>query len=135
MKKAPRIGFGIVNLGVAALVAWGVFRGLPTRWWVVDDGAAVVIALMAASGIALLANHRLAERVTRIAGFVVLALGLAVFAALALTASWLYGVYGPVGKGGAALFTLVALLVFPYVVVLPAVLLAWVGPRARRPLS
>jgi hypothetical protein len=132
MKKGPRIGFGVLNLGVAALVAWGVFRGLPTRWWVVDDGAAVVIALMAASGLTLLANHRLAERVTRIAGFVVLALGLAVFAALALTASWLYGVYGPVGKGGAALFTLVALLVFPYVVVLPAALLAWVGPRARR---
>jgi hypothetical protein len=132
MKRGPRIGFGIVNLAVAALVAWGVFRGLPTRWWVVDDGAAVVVALMAASGVALLANHRLAERVTRVAGFVVLALGLAIFAALALTASWLYGVYGPVGKGGAALFTLVALLVFPYVVVLPAVLLAWVGPRARR---
>ena len=135
MQKGARIGFGVVNLGVAALVAWGVFRGLPTRWWVVDDGAAIVIALMAASGITLLANHRHAERVTRVAGFVVLALGLAVFAALALTASWLYGVYGPVGKGGAALFTLVALLVFPYVVVLPAVLLAWVGPRARRQAS
>jgi hypothetical protein len=135
MKKGARIGFGIVNLGVAALVAWGVFRGLPTRWWVVDDGAAIVVALMAASGIALLANHRFAEPVTRVAGFVVLGLGLAIFAALALTASWLYGVYGPVGKGGAALFTLVALLVFPYLVVLPAVLLAWVGPRARRELG
>jgi len=132
MKKGARIGFGVLNVGVAALVAWGVFRGLPTRWWVVDDGAAVVVALMAVSGIALLANHRLAEAITRVAGFVVLALGLAVFAALALTASWLYGVYGPVGKGGSALFALVALLVFPYVVVLPAVLLAWVGPRPRR---
>ena len=132
MKKAARIGFGVVNLGVAALVAWGVFRLLPTRWWVVDDGAAIATFLMAASGFALLANHRLAEPVTRIAGFVVLALGLGVFAALALTASWLYGVYGPVGKGGTALFTLVALLVFPYVVVLPAALLVWVGPRARR---
>ena len=132
MKKGARIGFGVVNLGVAALVAWGVFRLLPTRWWVVDDGAAIVALLMAASGFALLANHRLAEPVTRIAGFVVLALGLGVFAALALTASWLYGVYGPVGKGGTALFTLVALLVFPYVVVLPAALLVWVGPRARR---
>ncbi|HSO36482.1 MAG TPA: hypothetical protein VLT33_28345 [Labilithrix sp.] len=132
MKKGARIGFGVLNVGVAALVAWGVFRGLPTRWWVVDDGAAVVAGLMAASGIALLAGHRLAEPITRVAGFVVLALGLAVFAALALTASWLYGVYGPVGKGGSALFALVALLVFPYVVVLPAVLLAWVGPRPRR---
>ena len=131
MKKPARIAFGIVNLFVAGLVAWGVFRGLPTRWWVVDNGALLVVALMSASGLALLANHRLAEKITRVAAFVVFALGLALFATLALTASWLYGVYGPVGRGGAALFVLVAFLVLPYLVVLPAVLLAWVGPRAR----
>jgi hypothetical protein len=128
-RAKTRLAFGAVNLGVAALVAWGVFRGLPTRWWVVDGGAAIVTALMTASGVTLLANHRLSEVITRVCGFVVLTLGLAVFAALALTASWLYGVYGPVGKGGAALFALVALLVFPYVVVLPAVLLVWTRPR------
>src|SRR4029078_13094290 len=100
MKKAPRIAFGITNLGVAALVAWCVFRGLPTRWWVADTGGAIVVALMAASGVALLAKHRLAEPVTRVGAAVVLALGLALFATLAMTASWLYGVYGPVGKGG-----------------------------------
>jgi hypothetical protein len=132
MTKRARIGFGVLNLAVAALVAWGVARGLPTRWWVVDTGATVVVALMAASGLALLADHRLKETITRVAAVVVFALGLSVFAVLALTASWLYGVYGPVGKGGAALFTLVALLVLPYLVVLPAVLLAWVGPRARK---
>ena len=132
MKKATRIAFGVINLGVAALVAWCVFRGLPTRWWVVDTGGAIVTLLMALSGAALLADHRLAEKVTRIAAAVVLAHGLALFAALALTASWLYGVYGPVGKGGAALFVLVALLVLPYLVVLPAALLAWVGPRSRK---
>jgi hypothetical protein len=132
MKKAPRIAFGVINLGVAALVAWCVLRGLPTRWWVADTGGAIVVTLMAASGAALLANHRLAEKVTRVAAAVVLAQGLALFAALALTASWLYGVYGPVGKGGAALFVLVALLVVPYLVVLPAALLAWVGPRSPK---
>lgn len=131
MKKAPRVGFGVLNGLVAALVAWGVFRGLPTRWWVVDSGAAVVVALMTASALALLADHRLAEAITRVAAAVVLVLGLGVFAALVLTASWLHGVYGPVGKGGSAIFALVALLVLPYIVVLPAVLLAWVGPRPR----
>lgn len=132
MKKAPRIAFGVTNLGVAVLVAWCVFRGLPTRWWVADTGGALVVALMAASGATLLANHRHAEKVTRVAAGVVLACGLALFTALALTASWLQGVYGPVGKGGAALFVLVALLVLPYLVVLPAALLAWVGPRSRK---
>jgi hypothetical protein len=132
MKKAPRIAFGLINLGVAALVAWCVFRGLPTRWWVADTGGAIVTALMAASGVSLLANHRLAPTITRVSAAVVLAHGLALFAALALTASWLYGVYGPVGRGGAALFVLVTLLVIPYLVVLPAALLAWVGPRSRK---
>jgi hypothetical protein len=132
MTKGARIGFGVLNVIVALLVAWGVFRNLPTRWWVVDGGAAVVTALMGASGLALLANHKLAEPITRAAAAVVFVLGLAAFAALAVTASWLFGVYGPVGRGGAAIFALVALLVFPYVVVLPAVLLAWVGPRARK---
>lgn len=133
MKRGARIGFGIANLFVAGLVAWGVFRGLPTRWWVVDSGAALVVALMAASGAALLADHRRAEGLTRAAAALVLVLGLAVFAALALTASWLDGVYGPVGKGGSAIFALVSFLVLPYVVVLPAVELAWVGPRRRGP--
>jgi hypothetical protein len=131
MKKGSRLAFGITNLAVAVLVFACVFRGLPTRWWVVDSGAAIAVASMAASGAALLANHRLAEPITRAAAAIVLALGLTLFATLALTASWLYGVYGPVGKGGAALFVLVALLVMPYLVVLPAVLLAWVGPRSR----
>src|SRR5260221_435706 len=67
MKKAPRIAFGAVNLGVAALVGWCVFRGLPTRWWLADTGGAIVVTLMAASGLALLANHARAETVTRIA--------------------------------------------------------------------
>jgi hypothetical protein len=133
MTKTPRIAFGIANVLVAAVVAWGVFCGLPTRWWPVDIGAAVVTALMGASGLALLANHRLAAPISRVASVVVLALGLALFAALSLTASWLHGVYGPVGKGGAAIFALVALLVLPYVVLLPAALLAWVGPRRREP--
>ena len=132
MKKPARIAFGVINLGVSALVAWCVFRGLPTRWWVADTGGAIVVTLMALSGAALLANHRLAEKVTRLAAGVVLAHGLALFAALALTASWLYGVYGPVGKGGAALFALVGLLVFPYLIVLPAALLVWIGPRSRK---
>ena len=130
MTKRARISFGAINAMVAALVAWGVFRGLPTRWWLVDTGALIVTVAMGASALALLANHRRAEQVTRIAAGLTLALGLALFATLALTASWLYGVYGPVGKGGAALFVLVGLLVLPYLVVLPAVLLAWVGPRA-----
>jgi hypothetical protein len=96
----------------------------------VDGGAAVVALLLASSGIALLRSSGMAERLTRIAAAVVLVLGLALFAALALTASWISGVYAQVGSTGAIVFGLVALLVFPYLVVFPAVELAWIGPRA-----
>ena len=129
--KRGRLFFAITNLLAAGLVAWGVFGGLPTRWWPVDAGGAVVTALLGASGLALLVKYSRAEAITRLAGFVVLAVGLATFAVLVATAGWLGGVYGPVGKAGSAVFVLVAALVFPYLAVLPAALLAWVGPRAR----
>jgi hypothetical protein len=131
--SAARIGFGVANCGVAALVAVCVFQFLPNRWWVVDGGAAVVTAALGASGAALLARWKHAERLTRAAAWVVLAIGLALALALVVTAAWLAGVYGPVGKGGAAVFGLVCALAFPYVVVLPAAELVWLGPRARDP--
>jgi hypothetical protein len=129
--RRARIGFGIANVGVAIFVSVGVFRLLPTRWWVVDSGAVVVATLLGASGLALLRRHRFAEPLTRVASGIVLVLGLALFAAIALTASWISGVYSQVGKSGAIIFGLVAALVLPYVVVLPAVELAWLGPRKR----
>lgn len=122
-----RIGFGIANLFVAALAYGGIFRGLPSRWLPVDLAGIVVIALMAASGVALVLNRRGAVWLARIASFGVLAIGMILFAALVLTASWLAGVYGPIGKGGAAIFMLVAAMVLPYTIALPAAELLWLG--------
>lgn len=131
MARAPRIGFGIANLAVAALVGVSVFRGLPSRWWVVDSGAVVVVAALAISGVALLVDARVAAQVTRIASALVLALGFAVGLALTTAASFLSGVYGSLGRGGSMIFILVVALVLPYLVILPAVELLWVGPRRR----
>ncbi|HVJ94452.1 MAG TPA: hypothetical protein VM580_31915 [Labilithrix sp.] len=130
--RRARIGFGIANLAVSIFVVGGVFRFLPTRWWVVDTGALVVGVLLAASGVALLAKANVAEPLTRVAAAVVLVLGLVLFTALVATAGWISGVYGQVGVSGAIIFGLVAALVLPYVVVLPAVELVWLGPRAAR---
>ena len=127
-----RVGFGILNLSAAFLAYMGVFHGLPTRWMPVDVPAVVVIALMAASGIALAANRRGGERLARLASILVLAVGMLLFAALVLTASWLAGVYGPVGRGGAMIFGLVAALVLPYAILLPAAELLWLGLPRRR---
>ncbi len=127
-----RLAFGVVNLLVALLVGVGVFRYLPTRWWVVDGGAAVVALLLGASGVALLAKWPSAVRLTRIASGVVLVLGLALFTVLVATAAWISGVYGQVGVSGAVIFGLVSFLVLPYLVVYPAVELAWIGPRRAK---
>lgn len=131
--RRGRVGFGIANLAVGAFVAFGVFRLLPTRWWLVDGGGAIIGLLLLASGVTLLLDKPIAERLTRAAALVVLGLGLATFAALAITASWIHGVYGPVGRGGSILFALVAALVLPYLVAFPAAELLWIGPRGKKP--
>ena len=132
-ERRVQIGFGVANLFTAALTGFGVLAGLPTRWWLVDGGAVIVVALMAGSGVGLLAARPGAERVARVGSAVVLAIGLALFAALVLTASWLHGVYGAVGKGGATIFALVAAMALPYLVGLPVAELLWLGVRAPTP--
>jgi len=125
------VSFGTANLVSAALVGLGVFGGLPTRYWVIDVPAVVVIVLLGAAGAGLLARSTWGAPVARIASIVTLVLGLGLVGILALTASYLRGIYGPVGQGGALILTLVAALALPYLVVLPAVQLAWLGPPAR----
>jgi hypothetical protein len=125
--------FGLSNVVTALLVAGGVFGCLPARWPPVDGVAGVVAALELASGVGLLTGARWASRVARAAGVVALAVGLLLVTLLALAASWLSGVYGPVGMGGAIIIALVAALALPYLVVLPCVELVWIGARVASP--
>jgi hypothetical protein len=124
------VAFGAGNLVTALLVAVGVFAGLPSRWAPVDVAAAAVVASQAAAGVGLIAGARWAERMVRVAATVALALGLFAVTMLAITASWLYGVYGPVGRGGSLVMILVMAMVLPYVVALPLGQLFWLRPRA-----
>jgi hypothetical protein len=125
------IGFGTGNLVSAGLVALGVFGGLPTRSWVIDIPAVVIIVLLGTAGGGLLARRGWAAAVARLASAVTLVLGLVLVGMLAVTVSYLRGIYGPVGRGGALMMTLVAALALPYLVVLPAGQLVWLGPPAR----
>jgi hypothetical protein len=132
LTRRAAIVFGVGNLLTAALLFVGVFVALPARWWPVDTGAAVLTGLEIVSGVALLANARLARRLAVVAAAAALALGLGVVTTLALTASWLAGVYGPVGRGGALILVLVSALVLPYFVAWPAIQLVWMPP-GRQP--
>src|SRR6185312_2865097 len=99
LSRRAAVVFGVADLVTAALVAVGVFVALPARWAPVDVCAAVVIAADVASGVGLLRGAPWAARVARAASALALTLGLALVTTLAVTASWLSGVYGPVGKG------------------------------------
>jgi hypothetical protein len=129
--KLAQVGFGVVNLVSAVLVGLGVFVGLPTRYWLIDVPAVVVIVLLGAAGGGLLARRAWGASVARVASIVTLVLGLLLVGTLAVTVSYLRGIYGPVGRGGALILTLVAALALPYLVVLPAVQLVWLGSRWR----
>jgi hypothetical protein len=119
--RAPRHPWlGAIDLVTALLLLGGVWGVLPARWWPVDVGATLLGALLAASGVGLLAGLPWARRVGLVAGGAALVLGLALVTTLALTASYLSGLYGPVGRGGAVILALVAALALPYLVLFPA---------------
>jgi hypothetical protein len=134
LTRRAAAAFGLANILTAVLLVLGVFVALPTRWWPVDTGCVLLVALELASGGGLLAHASWGTRVARVAAAVALGLGLLVVTLLAVTASWLVGVYGPVGRGGGIVLALVALLAVPYVVVLPLVQLVALqqGKRASR---
>jgi hypothetical protein len=129
-KRTVAIAFGAVDVISAILLFIGVFEALPARYWLVDSGAALLIALFAAAGAGLLADTPWARRAALAASIASLALGLLLVTTLALTASYLSGIYGPVGRGGALILGLIAALALPYLVAIPLAQLAWLG-RAR----
>jgi hypothetical protein len=130
MSTRARWLFGLADLLTAVIVGIGVFVGLPARYAPVDVSAAVVVALMGAAGVMLLLRARLAERVARVASAVALGAGAVLIAASAWSASYLWGIYAPVGRGGAIILLLVAALALPYLIVLPAAQLVWTMPSA-----
>lgn len=104
----------------AALLLGGVWLALPARWWPVDLVGTALGLLFATSAVGLGLRAPWGRTVGRIAAGAGLAVGLGTVTTLALTASYLAGLYGPVGAGGALILAAVAALVLPYLVALPA---------------
>jgi hypothetical protein len=130
--RTAALVFGALNLVSSLLIGLGVFVGLPERYAPVDGVAGALILMLAGSGAGLLTRARWSVAVATATAGLTLAFGLATVCALAVSASFLAGIYGPVGRGGAVLFLLVIALVFPYLVVLPAAELLWLR-RIKRP--
>jgi hypothetical protein len=131
LSRAARITFGLGHGVTAAVVLVGVFLALPSRWWPVDTAAGALLLLHVASAIGLLRGASWSTLAARVTCAVALALGLFLVTVLSVTAAWLAGVYGPVGKGGSLILGLVAALALPYLVVVPLVELVWLRPAPR----
>ena len=122
MAKAPLIAAS--QLLLAAIVTLGVWVGLPARWvWIDLPLSALALVCTIVSG-GLFTRKVWALRVVRWLLWVELAVGTLIVSLLALSIAQLAGSYGPVGAGGAVLMGTIAALIVPYLVVLPALLLA-----------
>ena len=113
------------HASIGVLLLGGIWLGLPARYLPVDVGGSLLAgcALSAAAGLGL--HRRWGLALARLVAWLELLAGTLVISLLALSAAQLAGSYGPVGGGGALLMGAVALLVLPYLVVLPALQLAW----------
>lgn len=113
------------QLLLGALLLFAVWKLLPARWAPVDVlGTGLAIGCLFGGG-SLLAGARVGPRAARLVSMVTLGLGLVVTTALCVTVGHLVGSYGPVGQGGAVLMVVIALLVLPYLVLLPLLQLSW----------
>jgi hypothetical protein len=125
--EKSRVVFGTLDVVTATVLAIGVFIGLPARWLPLDAPAGLLVFLLAVAGIGLLLDASWSESLARVAIRVVLAFALLFFGFVASSISYLYGIYGAVGRGGATLFILIAALAIPYLFALPVTELLWLG--------
>lgn len=109
------------------LLLFGVWVALPARYLPVDVLATGAALALLASGIGLWFGRRWGLPLARVVSWGSLALGCVAVTALVWSAATLAGLYGPVGAGGALLMAVVALLILPYLVVLPALQLSWLA--------
>ena len=121
--------FAVCDVITALLVLIGVFEGLPSRYMPIDALGSILAAAFVIGAIATVRTFKYANAIARAACGLVLAIGLALFAVLAISASHLMGIYGPIGRGSALLLLLVAALVVPYLLALPAAQLVWIHGR------
>ncbi len=117
MQKKPILGALYIVLAIT--MGGLIWRGLPTRWLPVDLGATVLGTLMASVGVGLIRASSWATKLARLCASLMLATGLTIVSVLVCTTSYLWGIYGPVGQGGALIVFVAALLIFPYFVAFP----------------
>jgi hypothetical protein len=120
------LGTGHVVLGIG--LAMVLLIALTARYMPVDVPLVLIAALLTGSGAALLYGVRQGPMLARVASAVTLVVGLAFLTALLWTAAYLKGIYGDLGRGASAFFTLIVFTILPYLVIYPSVSLLLLRP-------
>jgi hypothetical protein len=102
------IWYGVLDLAFAALYAWVGFFFVPGRSPVYNLALGAVVGVLALAGLTSLLRARAARPVGIAASLVLLAFAGWVILGLVASSAYLRGVYGPLGKGMAALSLVIA---------------------------
>ena len=121
--------FDVATIG---MIAHGVGFGLGRRD-LSTELAAILVVCMFGVGARGLGSARIRPSASWIMGGVTV-LGAVLFVVLVSTGSYLWGIYGPVGRGGGIAMFLLAMTALAYLVVLPIFQFAWLR-RLQRDLD
>ena len=128
-------GYGLCDVGFAALYAYAGFELAPSRSTGFVIALSVVIGLLASAGLVLLAQGdggRAGRALGVVACAVLLAFTAVCLVLLGVSSAFLYGTYGAIGRGLGALTLVVAALVVELFGLLPLFQLRF-HLRAREP--
>ena len=129
VKHDTRQSIAIGNAVVAVAVSLSAFVAAPVRsaWTEVPAASIAVLLLASAAGLARRAPW--ADRITRAAAVATLVAGLLGTAAFTFGMTFARAVAGPGAGPGPRAFALGLLIIIPYLVAYPAVLLVWLASR------
>jgi hypothetical protein len=130
-REAISRAFAVGNGLLAVLLCIGVFGALPVRYWAVDASTCLLAGVLSLSSLGLLRSSAWRWRVLRASALCELAIGLSAIAALALGVSYLGGIHNEVGRNALVAWIAGSALLFPYLIVYPALQLLWLHACAR----
>jgi hypothetical protein len=130
-RNTASTAFGIVDLAMAVLYAFLVFRVIPSRSATFTGVALAASALLAAGGVGMLVQSRLGLVLAAVAAAAMVAATFALILLLVASAAYLHGIYDGIGQAGAAIAIVAALLVVELVGLVPALQLVHLWRRRR----
>ncbi len=123
--------YGLWDLALAGFYAWLGFSFVPSRSLSFNLALGVVVALLGMSGLALLAQVRWARPLGILASLALLVFAAVVIVGLVASSAYLRGVYGPLGRGMAAISLGIGALVVELFALVPLFQLRFLLKRPK----